>query len=227
MTRKMGSAVFFVGFVTFTLLMAACADSSNSNMHSNVNAGNANSSAMSNALSSGDRDFMMKAAVGGMEEVELGRLATQKAASNDVKQFGQRMADDHSKAGNELRSLATQKNVTLPAALDKQHQDDVDKLSKLSGAAFDREYMSMMVKDHVEDVAEFEREAASGADSDVKQWAGRTVPTLRQHLQMAQETAGKVGASGGTATPAASGATNKNAGGAGAHNANGNANRRP
>ena len=207
----------FVLFVTLALLMAACTDSSNSNTH-NTNVGNANSSAASNAVSSGDRDFMTKAAIGGMEEVELGRMAAQKAASNDVKQFGQRMVDDHSKAGNELKSLAAQKNVTLPTALDQQHQADVDKLSKLSGAAFDREYMGMMVKDHVEDMADFEREAANGADLDVKQWAGRTVPTLRQHLQMAQETAAKVGASGG-ATPAA--------GGAGNHNANGNANRRP
>ena len=113
-------------------------------------------------------------------------------------QFGQRMVDDHSKAGNELKSLAAQKNVTLPTALDQQHQADVDKLSKLSGAAFDREYMSMMVKDHQEDVAEFERQAANGADPDVKSWASRTLPTLREHLKMAQETAGKVGASGGT-----------------------------
>lgn len=222
MTRKIGSAVFFVLFVTLTLLMAACADSSNSNTHSNVNAGNANSAA-STTPSSGDRDFMMKAAIGGMEEVELGRLATQKAASTDVKQFGQHMVDDHSKGNTELMGLAARKTVSLPTALDKQHQDDVDKLSKLSGAAFDREYMEMMVKDHVEDVAEFEREAASGADPDVKQWAARTVPTLRQHLQMSQETAGKVGAAGGTA--AAGGAANKNAGGAAARN--GNANRRP
>src|SRR5436853_3815098 len=120
------------------------------------------------------------------------------------------MVDDHSKAGNELKSLAAQKNVTLPTALDQQHQADVDKLTKLSGAAFDREYMSMMVKDHLEDVADFEREAANGADPDVKQWAARTVPTLRQHLQMAQETAAKAGASGG-ATPAAGGAGNHNA----------------
>ncbi len=225
MTRKIGTATCFVLFVTFTLLMAACADSSNSNTHSNVNAGNANSGAVSSAPSSSDREFMMKAAIGGMEEVELGRLATQKAASPDVKQFGQRMVDDHSKANSELMGLAARKAVSLPTALDKQHQDDVDKLSKLSGAAFDREYMSMMVKDHQEDVAEFEREAASGADTDVKQWAERTLPTLRQHLQMAQETAGKVGAAGGSVAPAASGAGNHNA--APARNANSNANRRP
>ncbi|HJQ26055.1 MAG TPA: DUF4142 domain-containing protein [Blastocatellia bacterium] len=220
MTRIIRSAAFLLVLATAALLMAACVDSSNSNTHSNTNntLNNTNSTAASSTPSTADRDFMTKAAVGGMEEVELGRLATQKAASPDVKAFGQRMVTDHSRAGDELKSLAAQKNVTLPTALDQQHQADVDKLSKLSGAAFDREYMSMMVKDHVEDVAEFEREAASGTDTDVKGWAGRTVPTLRQHLQMAQETAGKVGAAGGAATPAASIPSNRNAG---------NANRRP
>jgi putative membrane protein len=183
-------------------------------------------SATSNAVSSGDREFMTKAAIGDMEEVELGRMAAQKGANNDVKKFGERMAEDHSKAGNELKSLAATKNVSLPMALDPQHQEDVDKLSKLSGAAFDREYMSMMVKDHVEDVAEFEREGTSGTDTDTKAWASRTLPTLREHLQMAQETAAKVGASGG-AMSSAGGKGNMNAGGAGNRNAGGNANRRP
>src|SRR5205085_11756855 len=112
MTRRIGSAVFFVLFVSFTLLMAACADSSNSNTHSNTNSTMANSNANSNGVSSGDRDFMTKAAIGGMEEVQLGRLAAQKGASNDVKQFGQRMVDDHSRANSELMSLASQKSVT-------------------------------------------------------------------------------------------------------------------
>lgn len=242
MTRRIGSAVFFVLFVSFTLLTAACVDSSNSNTHSNTNSTMANTNATAAALSSGDRDFMMKAAMGGMEEVQLGRLATQKAANNDVKQFGQRMVDDHSRANSELMTLAGQKGVTLPAALDQAHQDDVDRLTKLSGAAFDREYMTMMVKDHTEDVSEFDRESSSGSDADVKAWAGRTLPTLRQHWQMAQETAAKVGAGGaggavggvgggglGNANTAgrananaAAGAGNRNAGGR-----NGNANRRP
>ena len=235
MTRTLRTAPFLVLLATSALLMAACADSSNSNTHSNTNSTlNNTNSASSNVLSSADRDFMTKAAVGGMEEVTLGRLTTQKGTNADVKAFGQRMVDDHSRAGNELNSLAAQKNVTLPTALDQEHQADVDKLSKLSGAPFDRENMSMMVKDHVEDVSEFERAAATGSDNDVKAWAGRTVPTLRQHLQMAQETAGKVGATGGAA-PAAGGAANHNAGGATAGNRNagsanrnaGNANRRP
>jgi putative membrane protein len=221
--------------------MTACVDSSNSNTHSNTNSTLANSNASLAGLSSGDRDFMTKAAIGGMEEVQLGRMAAQKGASNDVKQFGQRMVDDHSRANSELMSLAAQKNVTLPTTLDQQHQDDVDRLTKLSGAAFDREYMTMMVKDHIEDVSEFERESASGSDADVKAWAGRTVPTLRQHLQMAQETATKVGAGGaggagggvgggGLGNANVASRANPNAA-AGNHNAagsrSGNTNRRP
>lgn len=219
MIRKIRSVSVLLLLVPFALAMAACMDSSNSNTR-NGNAsmaGNANSSTMSNAVSSGDREFMAKAAIGGMEEVELGRMAVQKGVSPDVKKFGERMAEDHAKAGNELKGLAGQKNVSLPMALDAQHQEDVDKLSKLSGAAFDREYMSMMVKDHVEDVAEFERAAASSSDSDLKAWAAKTLPTLREHLQMAQAAAAKVGAGGGAMMGAVAG--NKNA--------SGNANRRP
>src|SRR5438105_13462235 len=100
MIRIIRSVAFLLVLATAALLMAACADSSNSNTQGNAN--NANSSAASSAPSSADRDFMTKAAVGGMEEVELGRLATQKAANADVKAFGQRMVADHSRAGDEL-----------------------------------------------------------------------------------------------------------------------------
>src|SRR6185503_11239870 len=111
------------------------------------------------ALSSSDQKFVMEAAHGGMLEVELGRMAVDKASNADVKQFGQRMVDDHSKAGDELMQLASQKGITLSSDDHKgmaKGQAVKDKLSKLSGADFDREYMDMMVKDHVKDVKEFE-----------------------------------------------------------------------
>ena len=145
-------------------------------------------------LTSQDSKFIKEAAEGGMMEVELGRLATQKAASADVKTFGQRMVDDHSKANDQLKSIATQKGVTLPTALPTDMRQEMDKLSKLSGAAFDKMYMSHMVKDHQKDVKEFEKESTAGKDMDVKQFATDTLPTLREHLQMAQTTATKVGA---------------------------------
>ncbi|HEX9941669.1 MAG TPA: DUF4142 domain-containing protein [Thermoanaerobaculia bacterium] len=156
-------------------------------------------------LHSNDKKFIWNAAVGGMEEVQLGQLAAQKASNPDVKNFGQRMVDDHSKANDRLKSLAAQKGVTLPTTLPADKRKDVDKLSKLSGAAFDREYMSMMVKDHKKDVSEFDKESKQARDSDVKSFAQGTLPTLREHLQMAQSIAAKVGAHTGQQTSKKSG----------------------
>ena len=137
-------------------------------------------------VSSGDRKFMEKAAEGGMAEVQMGKLATQKAESDQVKQFGQRMVDDHTKADQQLKQLASTKGVTLPADLDKSSQREYDKLSKLSGAQFDREYMDHMVSDHKKDISEFKSEAKKAQDADVKQFASSTLPTLEEHLNLAQ-----------------------------------------
>jgi putative membrane protein len=134
-----------------------------------------------------DRTFMNKAAQGGMAEVEMGNLALQKGQSQAVKDFGQRMMDDHTKAGDELRTLASQKNVTLPTTLSAKDQALKDRLSKLNGAAFDRMYITHMVADHKEDVSEFQNEANNGQDPDVKAWAKKTLPTLQAHLQHAQK----------------------------------------
>jgi putative membrane protein len=137
-------------------------------------------------LSSSDRKFIEKAAVGGMAEVQLGKLATQKAGADQVKQFGQRMVDDHSKANDQLKQVASSKNVTLPTDVDKSTKREMDKLSKLSGADFDREYMKNMVSDHKKDVSDFKSEASRAKDPDVKQFAASTLPTLQEHLQLAQ-----------------------------------------
>ena len=119
-------------------------------------------------------------------EVELGRLAAEKGASDEVRQFGRRMVDDHTKANEELTQLASSKGLTLPTAPDSKHQSEMQKLSALSGEKFDREYVKMMVKDHKKDVGEFQKEAARGADPDLKAFAARALPTLQEHLQMIQ-----------------------------------------
>lgn len=190
-----------VGMLAFA---AACTDQGSGGANTNATAigANRNGSASNtntatgsgdaNALSSADRDFMMKAAAGGMAEVELGRLASQKATNNDVKTFGKHMVDDHSKANDELKQLASQKGVTLPTDMGAEHKETMDRLSKLNGAAFDSAYVSEMVKDHTEDVSEFEREASQGQNSDVKGWAAKTLPTLRDHLQMIRDTETKM-----------------------------------
>src|SRR5436190_5687346 len=108
---------------------------------------------------SADQRFVMEAAQGGMAEVELGQLAAQKAASDDVKKFGQRMVDDHTKANDQLKQVASQKSITLPTDIGAKNKAVKDHLEKLSGAAFDKAYMTHMVQDHKKDVAEFQKEA--------------------------------------------------------------------
>jgi len=137
-------------------------------------------------MSAADRKFVLKAARGGMAEVELGQLAVKNASSDAVKQFGQRMVDDHGKANDELKQLAGTKGITLPSSLDRKHKLTYTHMSRLTGQSFDRAYAADMVRDHTEDVREFEKEAANGKDPDVKAWAAKTLPTLREHLHMAQ-----------------------------------------
>jgi len=143
-----------------------------------------------------DETFVVKAARGGMAEVELGKLAVDKAASDEVKKFGQRMVDDHGKAGDELKTLAQNKHITLPTTIGPEEQALHDRLAKLSGAAFDRAYMQAMLTDHRKDVNEFRVEAKSGKDGDVKGWAAKTLPTLEEHLKLAQDANRAVGTSG-------------------------------
>ena len=123
-----------------------------------------------------DQAFMMKAAQGGMAEVQMGNLAKEHAKNQAVKDFGQRMVDDHTKAGEQLKNLAAQKNVTVPSEIDAKIKRFTTGSRRLNGAAFDKAYMRDMVSDHRKDVAEFHREANSGKDPDVKDWAVKTVP---------------------------------------------------
>jgi putative membrane protein len=143
-----------------------------------------------------DEAWVMKIAKGGIAEVELGKLAAEKASSDAVKQFGQRMVDDHSKANDELKTLAQNKKITLPTEIGPDEKALRDRLTKLSGPAFDQAYMKAMVNDHLKDVSEFRTESRSGKDPDVKAWAARTLPTLEEHLKMARDANGTVGTSG-------------------------------
>ncbi len=150
------------------------------------------SSGSANRLAGADHTFVTKAAEGGMAEVKLGNLAKDKASDPAVKSFGQQMVDDHSKANDELKQLASSKGITLPSDVNAKQKAEYDRLSKLEGAAFDRAYMNLMVSDHRTDVSEFRRESEHGMDPDVKAWAGKTLPTLEHHLQMAESTDAKV-----------------------------------
>lgn len=150
-----------------------------------------------------DRRFVEKAAHGGAEEVELGTLAQQRAASDPVKQFAARMVEDHGKANQELRQLASARGMQLPAGEDRAGHRDMQRLGALSGADFDRTYMRMMVSDHRKTVAEFQQAAKSAQDPEVKAFASRLLPTLQAHLDQAQRVhEGLAGRTGGAASAA-------------------------
>lgn len=138
--------------------------------------------------------FLAEAASGDMAEVQLGQLAQQKTSSAAVKQFGQRMVTDHSKNETMLKQIAAQDNVTLPTAPSAKDQKTYDKLSKLSGAEFDREYMSTMVQDHEKDVAQFKKEASANKNPSIQKYASETLPVLKEHLNLARQTDREIGA---------------------------------
>lgn len=142
------------------------------------------------SISASDRQFVNEAAQGGMTEVKLGQLALQRASSNSVKQYAQRMIDDHTNANTELMNLATQKGITVPTNLNPKYQSLVTRMSKLSGTAFDREYMREAgVNSHRQQQALFQRQAQRGQDPQLKAFAAQTLPIVQQHLKLAQDMA--------------------------------------
>jgi Predicted outer membrane protein len=130
--------------------------------------------------------FMNKAADAGMHEVEAGQLAQQKASNPRVKAFGQMMVNDHSKANDELKSIAAQKNFQLPNSTSPKHQDHKNDLTNKSGADFDKAYMKMMVDGHKDVIDQFEKASKDATDPDVKNFAAQKLPTLKMHLDSAQ-----------------------------------------
>ncbi len=140
------------------------------------------------AVDRADLQFVETAARGGMAEVMMGQMAQQKAVNPQVKAFGERMVQDHGKANSELMQIAGSKGIAAPSDAGPDHKKHADRLAKLSGAEFDRAYMKHMVEDHEKDVKDFERASRSAKDAEIRAFAGRTLPTLQSHLQMARTT---------------------------------------
>jgi putative membrane protein len=134
-----------------------------------------------------DTTFAAKAAVGGMAEVAVGKMAAAKGTDSKVKDFGNMMVTDHGKANAELMSIAKTKNISLPAGLDAEHQAKSDSLSKLSGAAFDKGYVEVMIEGHKKTLALMQSEAANGKDADLKAFAAKTAPVVQMHLDHIQK----------------------------------------
>ncbi|HYG09113.1 MAG TPA: DUF4142 domain-containing protein [Pyrinomonadaceae bacterium] len=166
------------------VLLASTAAAQNTNSGT-MNAGRAGNTA---TVSSTDRKFAMMAAMGGMAEVEMARLALTRASSDAVKQYAQKMIDDHTPNNAELMQIASAKGITLPTAPDAKHRAMMAKMEQLSGAEFDRHYIMMAGnRDHAKMEKLFRDESRRGRDADLKAFAAKTLPVVQQHLQMARE----------------------------------------
>ena len=136
-----------------------------------------------------DAKFVAHAATGGQLEVDLGQLATQKAQRAEVKAFGERMVKDHQEANAKLAGLASRKGIDVPKSVGRLDQHKKEKLAKAQAEDFDEDYVKAMLEDHEKDVKDFEKEAQSGKDADVRTFAADTLPTLRSHLEAVRQLA--------------------------------------
>ena len=173
-------------FALLSVLLVAVSCGGKNNRDSKDTAEEQNDQKYEDSDAERDTDFAVEAADGGMFEVQLGQLAVTSASSPQVKQFAQMMVDEHGKANEELKTLAQEKSITLPATLSDKRMEKYNDLSKKSGNEFDEAYIDLMVKDHKDDIDKFKKEADKGNDMAVAAWAAGKVPVLEHHLQMAQ-----------------------------------------
>jgi putative membrane protein len=139
--------------------------------------------------SASDKKFVQAALQGGAAEVELGQLAVQKAQSEDVRQFGQKMIDDHTKMGDQMKDVAKKEGISIPNGVPAKDKELEAKLKSLSGDSFDNAYIKAMLKDHQHDLSEFKREANLGNDTSIKDAASQGRELISQHLKMVEDIA--------------------------------------
>ena len=151
------------------------------------------SGAQSHGAQSPAQSFLEKAAERQQVEIALGQLANERAADQQVKQFGSQMIEHHRKAHAEIQQLAANEGVLLSTELTGKHKDKKEEIGRLSGRDFDKAYMAFMLRDHRNDVKECERHVRGIKDPQLRQWAERTLPVLKQHLQQAQQIASAIG----------------------------------
>ena len=181
-----------ISFVLLALPLAfACNNGANDSVEKADSANEAKMDTSNNMtqgipVSENTSQFMVSAANGNMTEVNAGKLAEQKAQNSRVKNFGSMMVKDHTAANDELKSLANQKNVTLPSALGNDKQDAINDLNKETGKKFDKDFIDMMVRDHKKVIDDFQTADNNTNDADVKAWIEKTLPTLKMHLDSAQ-----------------------------------------
>jgi putative membrane protein len=145
------------------------------------------------SLSAADTAFLKDACQGGLMEMKLGELAQTNAASEEVKEFGRRMVADHGRMNQDVQELAGRQGVSLPTEISMKDKVSYEMLSHKTGPEFDRAYIEDMVKDHKADIAAFQKEVESGTDQHAQAVAAKALTTIRAHLKLAQEIAGRLG----------------------------------
>lgn len=184
----------YVFLFVFVFTLSACnntnettesntSTSANTNTATDATTGTSNTGVVTDEKS---KEFLTKAANSGMAEVQLAKLAQQKATIDAVKSFAAMLERDHTAANDQVKSFATQRNVSLPATPSDDKQKMYDDMQKMTGKNFDKEYISMMVKSHNDGITLFEDTKANASDIDVKNFADKTLPTLKMHLDSAK-----------------------------------------
>lgn len=190
--KKLSIAVIIAG----AMILSACGGNTNSPGSSDstttMSSTDTNMNTMNNTDTSqvmvGDnaKDFTKEAAAGGLFEVEMGAIAERNASSQAVKDFGKMMVDDHTQLNQDLQALAVKKNVPLPDGITSDQKDDTTKMSKEKGSEFDKDYISMMVKDHEDDIDAFKKAGDNIKDQDYKDLITKALPVLQKHLDAAK-----------------------------------------
>jgi putative membrane protein len=184
MKTKILSAALLITFFA----LSSCSNSNNKDSVDQAKDMNdkKDSSNATMAMDQDDANFMVDAANAGMMEVEMGNVAQTKASDKHVKDFATMMINDHTKANNELKSLAAMKNVSIPSSISEDNQKHINDMREKKTKDFDKDYMDMMVDDHKDVISKFEKTADKGKDADLRAWASTTLMTLRMHLDSAQ-----------------------------------------
>ena len=183
MKRIIMNAALFASAILFA---ASCGDRRSANDDSKDVAEKENDAKFDDTDIEGDTEFAVKAADGGLLEVKLGELAQSKGVSPEVKDLGKMMAEDHSKANEELQALAQTKNITLPTTMSEECQQKYNDVASKEGQDFDDAFTDLMVKGHQKNLDAFKKEAEKGDDPDLKSWAAGKVATLEHHLTMSE-----------------------------------------
>lgn len=190
--------ILVASMVVATISLGACAPTETTNR----SATNANATAAASPVATAtprptatpqdDKTFAMNGAQSNMAEIALGRLAVQKTKNADIKKFAQRLIADHSNANTQLKALAAKKAITLPADVKPEQKETYDRIAKLSGAEFDREFMTLMVENHTKSATAYQAESSNGTDAELKAFAAKVLPIVQEHLSMARDIQGKL-----------------------------------